>query len=50
MRESALFRSKLPQPPSPGDSLREPSDNNPLVLDDALQVDFERFLWVFYNP
>jgi len=49
-RDSAHFRSKLPHPPSPGDSSKGSSDNNPLVLEDALQVDFERFLWVFYNP
>lgn len=49
-RESAYFRSKLPHPPSPGDSSKGSSDNNPLVLEDVLQVDFERFLWVFYNP
>jgi hypothetical protein len=50
LRESAHFRSKLPHAPSPGDSHKGSSDNNPLVLDDALKVDFERFLWVFYNP
>ena len=49
-RESAHFRNKLPHPPSPGDSYKGSSDNNPLVLEDVLKVDFERFLWVFYNP
>jgi hypothetical protein len=49
-RDSAYFRSKLPHPPSPGDSSNGSSDNNPLPLEDALKVDFERFLWVFYNP
>lgn len=50
-RDSSYFRLKLPQPSSPGDSsLKGSSDNNPLVLDDVLKVDFERFLWVFYNP
>ncbi|KAN0125776.1 hypothetical protein V8E52_000983 [Russula decolorans] len=49
-RDSAHFRNKLPHPPSPGDSSKGSSDNNPLVLEDALKVDFERFLWVFYNP
>jgi hypothetical protein len=49
-RDSAYFRSKLPHPPSPGDSSKGSSDNNPLPLEDALKVDFERFLWVFYNP
>jgi hypothetical protein len=50
IRDSAYFRSKLPHPPSPGDSSKGSSDNNPLDLEDALKVDFERFLWVFYNP
>src|SRR5713101_4628047 len=46
MRESAYFRSQLPHPPSPGDTFKGSSDNNPLVLEDTLKVDFERFLWV----
>jgi len=50
IRDSAYFRSKLPHSPSPGDSTKGSSDSNPWVLDDALKVDFERFLWVFYNP
>jgi hypothetical protein len=50
IRDSAFFRNKLPHSPSPGDSFKGSSDNNPLVLDDALKVEFERFLWVFYNP
>ena len=49
-RDSAYFRTQLPHPPSPGDSFKGSSDNNPLVLEGALKVDFERFLWVFYNP
>jgi hypothetical protein len=48
-RDSAYFRRQLPHP-SPGDSLKGSSDNNPLVLENTLKVDFERFLWVFYNP
>jgi hypothetical protein len=49
-RDSAFFRTKLPHPPAPGEVTKGTADNNPLVLEDALQVDFERFLWVFYNP
>lgn len=49
-RDSAYFRNILPSPPSPGDPFKGSSDNNPLVLEDTLKVDFERFLWVFYNP
>lgn len=49
-RDSAYFRSQLPHPPSPGDTFKGSSDNNPLILENTLKVDFERFLWVFYNP
>ena len=52
LRDSAYFREKLPQPPSPSDlnTGRGCSDKFPLILDDASKVDFERLLWVFYNP
>lgn len=49
-RESAFFRSKLPHPPPPGEFTKGSSDVHPLVLEGTLEVDFERFLWVFYNP
>lgn len=49
-RDSAHFRNELPSPPSPGDLSKGSSDNSPLVLNDVLKVDFERLLWVFYNP
>ena len=49
-RDSAFFREKLPHPPPPGEFSKGSSDNNPLVLEDVTIVDFERFLWVFYNP
>ncbi|KAI9465152.1 hypothetical protein BJY52DRAFT_1220856 [Lactarius psammicola] len=49
-RDSAFFRDKLPHPPPPGEFTKGSSDNNPLVLEDVTIVDFERFLWVFYNP
>ncbi|KAH9976405.1 hypothetical protein BGW80DRAFT_1168205 [Lactifluus volemus] len=44
-RESPYFRFKLPHPGGEGTS-----DSNPLVLEDTLAIDFECFLWVFYNP
>ncbi|KAI0279106.1 hypothetical protein BGY98DRAFT_1149108 [Russula aff. rugulosa BPL654] len=47
-RDSAYFRNKLP-PPSPGDSSNGSSDNNPLVLENVLKVDFERFLWLAHE-
>ncbi|KAI0067633.1 hypothetical protein BV25DRAFT_842370 [Artomyces pyxidatus] len=50
VRESPYFREKLPHPPPPGEFTKGSSDNNPFTLDDALSVDFARFLWVFYNP
>jgi len=50
IRESAFFRSKLPHPPPPGEFTKGSSDVHPLVLEDTLEVEFERFLWVFYNP
>ncbi|KAI0300450.1 hypothetical protein B0F90DRAFT_1629697 [Multifurca ochricompacta] len=49
-RDSAFFRDKLPHPPPPGEFTKGSSDSNPLVLEDTHKVDFERFLWVFYNP
>jgi hypothetical protein len=49
-RDSAFFRDKLPYPPPAGELTKGVSDSNPLVLEDVLQIDFERFLWVFYNP
>ncbi|KAH9067768.1 hypothetical protein EDB87DRAFT_38384 [Lactarius vividus] len=49
-RDSAFFRDKLPHPPPPGEFTKGSSDNNPLILEDVTIIDFERFLWVFYNP
>ncbi|KAH9008269.1 hypothetical protein EDB83DRAFT_2457130 [Lactarius deliciosus] len=50
-RDSSWFREKLPYPASPGETIKGSSDNLPLVLeDDITKSDFERFLWVFYNP
>lgn len=49
-RDSAFFRNELPHPPPPGEYTKGSSDNNPLVLEGITIVDFERFLWVFYNP
>jgi len=49
-RDSAWFRDKLPYPPPPGETTKGSSDNLPLILEDISKIDFERFLWVFYNP
>jgi hypothetical protein len=48
-RDSTFFLDKLPHPPPPGEFGKGTSDNNPFFLEDTLKVDFERFLWVFYN-
>ncbi|KAJ3507331.1 hypothetical protein NMY22_g16962 [Coprinellus aureogranulatus] len=49
-RESAFFRGKLTTPMSPGSTRQGSSDADPLVLENVRPEDFERFLWVFYNP
>ncbi|EKM53623.1 uncharacterized protein PHACADRAFT_99476, partial [Phanerochaete carnosa HHB-10118-sp] len=49
-RESLWFREKLGAPPPPGQAPKGSSDVNPFALDDILEEDFSRFLWVFYNP
>ena len=48
IRDSTFFEEKLPTPP--GDVSEGSCDKNPLVLDNASKVDFERLLWIFYNP
>ena len=47
---SAFFHSKLRHPPPPREFPKGVSDAHPLVLEDIRKVDFERLLWVFYNP
>jgi len=49
-RDSAFFREKLPHPPPPGEFTKGSSDSNPFILEDTLKIDFERLLWIFYNP
>ena len=49
-RDSAWFRDKLPYPLPPGETTKGSSDNLPLVLEGITKTEFERFLWVFYNP
>jgi len=49
-RDSSWFRDKLPYPAPPGETTKGSSDNLPLVLEDISKTDFERLLWVFYNP
>ncbi|KAF8271080.1 hypothetical protein EI94DRAFT_1721294 [Lactarius quietus] len=49
IRDSSWFEDRLPYPQPPGDT-GEGTENNPLVLEDVSKTDFERLLWVFYNP
>ena len=49
-RESPFFREKLGIPAAAGQTARGSSDTNPFPLDDIRAEDFEKFLWVFYNP
>ncbi|KAI9465149.1 hypothetical protein BJY52DRAFT_666785 [Lactarius psammicola] len=50
IRDSLYFRDKLPYPAPPGETTKGSSDNVPLVLEDITKTEFERLLWVFYNP
>ena len=48
-RESSLFSKKL-NPASPGQLKEGTNDNDPVVLEEVTPEEFEKFLWVFYNP
>jgi hypothetical protein len=48
-RESSTFNKKL-NPASPGYVKEGTNDNDPVVLEDVTPEEFEKFLWVFYNP
>lgn len=50
IRDSAYFRERLPLLPPPGDQSKGSSERNPFVLFNTSKVEFERLLWVFYNP
>lgn len=50
VRESPWFRERLPYPSPPGETAKGSSDNLPYVLEGISKTEFERFLWVFYNP
>ncbi|KAL6305078.1 hypothetical protein BKA93DRAFT_817047 [Sparassis latifolia] len=49
-QDSAWFRKNLAVPAPAGQSPRGSTETNPFPLDDIRSDDFERFLWVFYNP
>lgn len=48
-RESSIFSKKL-NPASPGQVKEGTNDNDPVVLEEVTPEEFEKFLWVFYNP
>jgi hypothetical protein len=48
-RESPIFNRKI-NPASPGDIREGSDDKDPVVLEDVAAEDFEKLLWVFYNP
>ncbi|KAH9067765.1 hypothetical protein EDB87DRAFT_37252 [Lactarius vividus] len=50
IRDSLWFQNKLPYPLPPGEITEGSSDNFPLTLVDISKIEFEHFLWVFYNP
>ncbi|KAH9072813.1 hypothetical protein EDB83DRAFT_133343 [Lactarius deliciosus] len=50
IRDSLWFHDKLPYPLPPGEITKGSSDNLPLTLEGVSRIDFERLLWVFYNP
>jgi len=49
-RESAYFQKILTVPASPGAAQVGTSQGNAIVLENVRSIEFERFLWVFYNP
>jgi len=48
-RDSPIFNSKL-NPVSPGQTREGTTNTEPVVLDGVTAEEFERLLWVFYNP
>ncbi|KAF5321960.1 hypothetical protein D9619_002080 [Psilocybe cf. subviscida] len=48
-RESPVFNRRI-NPASPGNIREGSNDKDPVVLEDVAAEDFEKFLWVFYNP
>ncbi|TFK26268.1 hypothetical protein FA15DRAFT_297983 [Coprinopsis marcescibilis] len=49
-REAKNFYSKLLDPTSPGEQKHGTSENTAIIVENATIQQFERFLWVFYNP
>lgn len=49
-RESRFFREKLEVSNPPGKPRKGDDETTAIVLDDASPADFEKLLWVFYNP
>jgi len=49
-RDSQLFNAKFNPSATPGVPREGTSQNNPFRIRDVSVADFEKFLWVFYNP
>ncbi|KIM82528.1 hypothetical protein PILCRDRAFT_70836, partial [Piloderma croceum F 1598] len=49
-RESTFFHQKLSAASPPGEDRVGATDSNAFTLENVRSIDFERFLWVFYNP
>lgn len=49
-RESPFWRQRFSAPAPPGQPPKGSSDSNPYPLEETASLDFDRFLWVFYNP
>ncbi|TRM68992.1 hypothetical protein BD626DRAFT_392982 [Schizophyllum amplum] len=49
-RESNTFRREFVVPVSPGAQPKGATESTALVLEDVTLDEFEKFLWVFYNP
>ncbi|TDL18027.1 hypothetical protein BD410DRAFT_901088 [Rickenella mellea] len=49
-RESCVFRDMLTMPRPAEEILEGSADENPIYLGGITSIDFQRLLWVFYNP
>ncbi|KAK7057692.1 hypothetical protein R3P38DRAFT_2842519, partial [Favolaschia claudopus] len=49
-RESRFFREQLAIPATPGALRLGSSEDSAVILDGVKSADFDRLLWVFYNP
>jgi hypothetical protein len=50
VQDSSWFWDNLTYPMPPGETTKGSCDTFPFPLKDITMEEFERFLWVFYNP